>query len=192
VALTPKTPLNLVEIPFVDGPDGPGEETSGQGFVIRHYPRPLLHLPQLDQIAAQLARIADAVAQHDHGRDAVRDAEQKQGRPGARSGRRGRREGAEGQKPGPCLPEEVSTAEAAEILGVSKDTVLAYRARGLLPSRNLAPPGSTKPLYAFPLAEVTKLRTGYQVETPDDAPRQEVPRRRVKGRRKFKHLDLDD
>jgi hypothetical protein len=90
------------------------------------------------------------------------------------------------------LPEEVSTAQAAKILRVSKDTVLAYRQKGLLPFRNLAPPGSTKPVYAFPLEAVVKLRTTYQTEQPAPAKQAEPTRRSVKGQRKYKHLDLDD
>jgi hypothetical protein len=89
------------------------------------------------------------------------------------------------------LPEEVSTAQAARILGVSKDTVLAYREKGLLPFRNLAPPGSTKPVYVFPLEAVVKLRTTYQTEQPASPVQAEPTRRRVKGPRKYKHLDLD-
>jgi hypothetical protein len=90
------------------------------------------------------------------------------------------------------LPAEVGTAQAAKILGVSKDTVLAYRAKGILPFRNLAPPGSTKPAYMFPLAAVVKLRTTYEEEQPPFRVQAEPSRRRVKGRQKYKHLDLDD
>jgi hypothetical protein len=90
------------------------------------------------------------------------------------------------------LPEEVSTAQAARILGVSKDTVLAYREKGLLPFRNLAPPGSTKPVYVFPLEAVVKLRTTYQTEQPASPVQAEPARRRVKGRRKYKHVVLDE
>jgi hypothetical protein len=144
--------------------------------------------PQLEEIAGHLAllvqlltRIAEALAPSpDDYRQAGGDA----GRRSRTSGRRGgepREVSREAGRPSELsLPEELSTAETAEILGVSKDTVLAYREKGLLPSRNLAPPGSTKPLYVFPLADVMKLRTGYEVEAPDDVPRQEPPRRRVR------------
>jgi hypothetical protein len=90
------------------------------------------------------------------------------------------------------LPEEVSTAQAAKILGVSKDTVLAYREKGLLPFRNLAPPGSTKPVYMFPLEAVVKLRTTYETEQQTPAAQSEPTRRSVKGRRKYKHVILDE
>jgi hypothetical protein len=48
------------------------------------------------------------------------------------------------------LPQEVGTGQAAKILGVSKDTVLEYRARGVLPFRNTAPPGSVSPKFSLP------------------------------------------
>jgi hypothetical protein len=90
------------------------------------------------------------------------------------------------------LPGEVGTARAAEILGVSKDTVLAYREKGILPFRDLAPPGSTKPVYMFPVDAVVRLRTTYQTEGPAPAVPREPHRRKVSGRRKYKHLVIDD
>jgi len=157
-------------------------------------------VPQLEEIAGHLAglvqvlaRIADAVTPPHRDRQAEPDAGQGRGGARDRSGRRARdREGTAGLPPGLSRPEEVGTAEAAEILGVSKDTVLAYREKGLLPSRNLAPPGSSRPIFMFPLADVMKLRTGYDFEGPDDTPRPETTRRRGKGRCKFELLDLDD
>jgi hypothetical protein len=136
--------------------------------------------PDLSLLARQLSRIADAIAAP----DAAAKAKRKCVRP------------ATGSVPsngpdGLGLPEEVSTAQAAEILGVSKDTVLAYRERGLLPFRDLAPPGGSKPVYMFPLAAVLELRTAYQTEQPAPATPKE-PTRRAKGQRKYKHLDLDD
>ena len=90
------------------------------------------------------------------------------------------------------LPAEVSTARAAEILGVSKDTVLEYRKKGLLRYRDTTPPGSSKPAFVYPLDDVVRLRTTYQTE--DVVARQPVEpaRRPVKGRRRYKHLDIDD
>jgi hypothetical protein len=210
----PEAPMRTVEIPFVDQ-DVPGENAPEQKYKIRLAPQPALVVPQLDEVVNRLAdlqervgriegsggmdlspvvgllgRRADAVApQPDSDQRPRLDAEHKRGKRRTRTGRRERAgEGTPGQLA--VLPEEVSTAEAAGILGVSVDTVLAYRAKGLLPSRNLAPPGRTKPLYAFLLADVMKLRTSYELEAPDDTRRPEPPRRRVKGRRKFKHLDL--
>lgn len=93
---------------------------------------------------------------------------------------------------GDALPEEVTTAAAAKLLGVSKDTVLKYRERGLLRFRDLAPPGSSRPNFVYPLAAVLELRTGYETESPAP-PRPAEPRRqRVKGQRRYKHLDIDD
>lgn len=68
------------------------------------------------------------------------------------------------------LPEEVSTTEAAEILGVCKHTVLAYIRSGILPARNAAPPNSSRPAYRLPLADVVELRTTYQREQPRKPP----------------------
>lgn len=90
------------------------------------------------------------------------------------------------------LPAEVSTAQAAEILGVSKDTVLEYKRKGLIPYRDLAPPGSTKPVFAYPLDAVVELRTSYQTDEPATKVPREPSRRSVKGRRKFKHLVIND
>ncbi len=91
------------------------------------------------------------------------------------------------------LPDEVSTKEAAEILGVCKDTVIAYLEAGLLLSRSITLPGSTRPVYRIPRAAVVKMRTTYEVaESAAPLPPQEPPRRRVKGERKYKHLRLED
>jgi hypothetical protein len=95
------------------------------------------------------------------------------------------------QPAGATLPDEVGTGQAAKLLGVSKDTVLAYREKGLLPFRDLAPPGSSRPDYRYPLTAVLELRTRYEVAEPPPAPApKEPPRRREKGARKYKHLDL--
>src|SRR5262249_45353143 len=61
---------------------------------------------------------------------------------------------------------EVGTEKAGRILGVSKDTVLQLRAAGVLPYRNIAPPGSTRPVYRFPLADVLRVRQDYQIAAP--------------------------
>jgi hypothetical protein len=93
----------------------------------------------------------------------------------------------------PELPEEIGAREAAAILRVSKDTVLKYRDMGVLPSRNIAPPGSSRPIYRFPLDAVVKLRSEYTLSEPPVPTTPTGPtRRRVSGRREFKHLDLGD
>jgi hypothetical protein len=64
------------------------------------------------------------------------------------------------------LPREVSTQEAAAILGCCKHTVLQYREEGLLEWRNTAPRSSTRPVYRFTLRSVLELRLGYQRGDP--------------------------
>jgi hypothetical protein len=88
------------------------------------------------------------------------------------------------------LPKEVSTAEAARILGVSKDIVLKLKAAGLLEYRNTAPPDSFRPVFAFPLRSVLELRTSYERDTPLPRRPKDPPRRRVRCDRKYKHLRL--
>ena len=89
------------------------------------------------------------------------------------------------------LPREVSTEEAATILGLSKDTVLKLRAAGMLEFRNAAPPGSSRPVYRFLLESVVRLRTSYETDEPTpEIPRQPT-RRAVKGKRKYKYIDYD-
>jgi hypothetical protein len=139
-----------------------------------------LLLPVLERLAQAAERIARALESQD--------------RPPSPSQRPAAPECRDGPEIGLhqlTLPEEVGTAEAAKILGVSKDTVLAYREGGLLPSRNLAP-GGARPIYKFPLEAVIRLRTGYETEQPAaEAPR-ERPRRKRKGTRTYKHLTIDD
>jgi hypothetical protein len=89
-------------------------------------------------------------------------------------------------------PQEVGTAKAAEILGVSKDTVLKLKGAGLLEYRNTAPPGSSRPVYAFTLRSVMELRTSYERDEPLPPRPPEPPNRRAKGQRRYKHLNLDD
>jgi hypothetical protein len=91
------------------------------------------------------------------------------------------------------LPREVSTEEAATILGLSKDTVLKLRAAGLLEFRNAAPPGSSRPVYRFLLESVVRLRTSYETDEPTPRLPKEPPRRRLRsGEKKYKHVKLDD
>lgn len=92
----------------------------------------------------------------------------------------------------PEVPEEVSTAAAAKLLGVSKDTVLKYREKGMLRYRDLSPSGSSRPNFVFPLDAVLALRTGYEIESPTQSRPVEPTRRRVRGQRRYKHLDIDD
>jgi hypothetical protein len=61
-----------------------------------------------------------------------------------------------------ALPEEVTTQQAAVILGCCKRTVLRYLQEGLLEWRNAAPPSSNRPVFRFTLRSVLELRLGYQ------------------------------
>ena len=91
------------------------------------------------------------------------------------------------------LPQEVSTQRAADILGVTKDTVLKYRESRLLPYRDIAPPGSSRAIYRFPLESVLNLRPSYTFAEPETAASPKQPlRRRAKAERKYKHLNLGD
>lgn len=106
-----------------------------------------------------------------------------------------RRSNPDGEEPivdGEELPKEVSTAEAARILGVSKDTVLELKKAGLLEYRNTGSPDSCRPVYAFSLRSVLEVRTTYQRDVPPYH-RPEAPHRhQVKGKRKYKHFTLSD
>ena len=91
------------------------------------------------------------------------------------------------------LPKEVSTEEAATILGLSKDTVLKLRAAGLLEFRNAAPPGSSRPVYRFLLESVVRLRTSYETDEPTPKMPREPRRGRVTPQsKKYKHVKLED
>jgi hypothetical protein len=154
--------------------------------------------PLLERLtgAKDLARIAQAVQALGLGRDQSIDllvarleqiCANGQGRPG----QTGSEKPLE-QNNLPECPKEVGTADAAKILGVSKDTVLKLRDAGLLPYRNAAPPGGARPMFRFPLDAVLELRNGYRTEEPVPRQQAEPPRRRVRGKRKYKHLQLED
>jgi hypothetical protein len=91
-------------------------------------------------------------------------------------------------------PQEVGTARAAEILGVSKDTVLKLKAAGLLEYRNMAPPESSRPIFAFTVRSVMELRTSYEREepTPPMSTSQSQRRRAAQQNKKYKHVKLED
>jgi hypothetical protein len=73
------------------------------------------------------------------------------------------------------LPEEVGLRRAAEILGVDRKTVMSYVNGGLLPWRDVAPPGSTRPLFRVRLDAVMQLRTTYRTCPASGAPRVRKP-----------------
>jgi hypothetical protein len=60
------------------------------------------------------------------------------------------------------LPDEVSTEEAAHLLGTTKHTVLKYLQDGLLEWRNAAPKSSHRPVYRLTLRSVENLRASYR------------------------------
>jgi len=90
------------------------------------------------------------------------------------------------------LPKEVSTAEAARILGVSKDTVLKLKSAGLLEYRNTGSPDSCRPVYAFSLRSVLEVRTTYHRDGPPYHRPEAAHRHQVKGKREYKHFTLTD
>jgi hypothetical protein len=90
------------------------------------------------------------------------------------------------------LVKEVTSKQAAQILGCSKDTVFAYKEAGMLEWRNLAPPASSRPTYRFSLQSVLALRNTYVVEEDLPTAPTESPRRQVRKQKKYKHLDLGD
>jgi hypothetical protein len=90
------------------------------------------------------------------------------------------------------LPEEVTTQQAAAILGCCKHTVLQYQEEGILEWRNLAPPSSQRPVFRFTLRSVLELRLGYQSGTarPPQPPKPTKTRRRTAASSPYqpKHL----
>jgi hypothetical protein len=90
------------------------------------------------------------------------------------------------------LPKEVSTGEAARILGVSKDTVLKLKEAGLLEYRTAGPPDNSRAVYRFRLASVMEFRTSYQADVPIPQTPLQPRRRQVRERQQvFKHLRLE-
>jgi hypothetical protein len=90
------------------------------------------------------------------------------------------------------LPKEVSSKQAAQILGCSKDTLLAYKEAGMLEWRNLAPPASSRPTYRFSLKSVLAMRINYEVDEALPTSPTDSPRRQMRKQKKYKHLDLGD
>jgi predicted ArsR family transcriptional regulator len=88
-------------------------------------------------------------------------------------------------------PPELSRREAARYLGVSIDTLIELQAAGLVRYRNASPPGSGKPRYRYPVADLDSLmRQGYRRDPPRAA---KAPSRRQKRPRPqtYEHLDLE-
>ncbi len=92
----------------------------------------------------------------------------------------------------PVGPEEVSTQEAADLLGESKDTVIGRIKCGELRARNAAGPNSTRPRYLILKEDVIRLRNAYVTATPPDKLRHQpqVPRFKARGAKQPKHIKL--
>jgi hypothetical protein len=90
------------------------------------------------------------------------------------------------------LPQEVSTQEAATILGCCKHTVLQYREEGLLEWRNTAPPSGNRAIYRYTLRSVLDLRLGYQRgdARPPRSPDESKRRRKTANPSTFKPKHL--
>lgn len=69
------------------------------------------------------------------------------------------------------LKRELTIAEAAEALGVSRDTVDKYLRDGLLVARNAAPLSSRRRMIRIPWDAVLLLRNGYESQKTDSAAR---------------------
>lgn len=92
------------------------------------------------------------------------------------------------------LPEEVSLAESAAILGVDKHTVKKYIDEGLLEWRNVAPPSSARPTYRVTLRSVVRLRTTYRTGPATLRSAARAPRRNRAARTRcgLRHINLRD
>jgi hypothetical protein len=88
------------------------------------------------------------------------------------------------------LPKEISTAEAARILGISKDSVLKLKEAGLLEYRNTATPDSSRPVFAFSLQSVLEVRTTYKRDMPIYRRPHDPNRHPIKEMKKYEHLKL--
>src|SRR5205823_183380 len=92
-----------------------------------------------------------------------------------------------------ALPKEVTTKEAAQILGCDPKTVIKYLRSGLLAWRNIAPPTSTRPEYRFELKSVLAVRSAYRTTPLVESRYSQTTRRRALSTPAFqpKHIKLD-
>lgn len=86
------------------------------------------------------------------------------------------------------LPPELSLAEAAEVLGVDKKTVIRYMHDGVLEWRNIAPPSSSRPTFRIKLESALKLRTHYTSEP--EQPREHARKPRVTQRYQSRYVRI--
>ncbi len=87
------------------------------------------------------------------------------------------------------LPKEITTAEAAKILGCDTKTVLKYLRNGRLEWRDAAAPTSSRPYCKIKLDSVLQLRTSYHYSNPQPARHaQRSGRRPISQTFKSKHV----
>jgi hypothetical protein len=88
-------------------------------------------------------------------------------------------------------PPELSRQEAAAYLGVSVETLLQFHQAGLVRYRNASPPGSGKPRYRYPVADLDRLmQQGYRRDLPPPAKAPRL-RRQQPPPQTCEHLDLE-
>ena len=90
------------------------------------------------------------------------------------------------------LPREVSTAEAAQILGCDRKTVQKYIHTGLLEWRDIAPPTSSRPEFRIKLDSVLAIRSSYRTTPFPRSTSTSTPRRSTaSSAAASKHIVLD-
>lgn len=73
---------------------------------------------------------------------------------------------------------------------MSVDTLNVLRKRGLIRYRDASPPGSGKPRYRYPVADLDRLmQEGYRRDHPRPA-KAPAPRRKPAEKQSYEHLDL--
>jgi hypothetical protein len=89
------------------------------------------------------------------------------------------------------LPHELPRREAARYIGVGVDTLERLQKLGLLRYRNASPPGSGKPRYRYPVADLDRLiQHGYRRDLPQGKQTPHQARKRTRPQ-SYEHLDLD-
>ena len=89
------------------------------------------------------------------------------------------------------VPPELSSREAAQYIGVDVDTLHDIRKRGLVLYRNASPPGSGKPRYRFPVADLDRfMQQSYRRDLPRPAKAPARHRKQAQPQN-YEHLDLE-
>jgi hypothetical protein len=91
------------------------------------------------------------------------------------------------------LPKEVTTAEAAKILGCDRKQIIKFIQHGLLAVRNKTGPWSTRPQFAVELQSLLNLRCSYRTQGREQTPATSRPQRRVLRRhgKRTGYISLD-